>query len=193
MSQNIKKRMIVLCTSYKQIQSLKNFAKKYDKELGGKVIFQDSISSKKVLLNKYLNNVDSILIGTNTFWEGLDLPKDKLEILLIIKIPFSNPYNPIVKSKIDYLSSLGLNSFLDYQLPESILKLKQGIGRLIRRCLLIMLLINLLMNLLIDLLINLRINLLINLLIKLLIDLLIDLLIKLLISLLVNLLVNLLF
>ena len=130
--QNIKKRMLVLCTSYSQIQNLKDIARKYGNELGNKILFQDSISSRKILLNKYLDSPDSVLVGTNTFWEGLDLPNDKLEILLIIKIPFSNPYNPIVKSKIDYISSLGMNSFLDYQLPESVLKMKQGIGRLIR-------------------------------------------------------------
>ena len=124
--------MLVLCTSYSQIQNLKDIARKYGNELGNKILFQDSISSRKILLNKYLDSPDSVLVGTNTFWEGLDLPNDKLEILLIIKIPFSNPYNPIVKSKIDYISSLGMNSFLDYQLPESVLKMKQGIGRLIR-------------------------------------------------------------
>ena len=130
--QNIKKRMLVLCTSYKQIQTLRDISDKHSSKLEDNFLFQDSTSSRQVLLNKYLNQSNTVLIGTNTFWEGLDLPNEKLEILLIVKIPFSNPYNPIVKSKIDYLSNLGMNSFLDYQLPESILKLKQGIGRLIR-------------------------------------------------------------
>ena len=71
-------------------------------------------------------------IGTSTFWEGIDLPEDKLEILLIAKLPFSNPNAPIVQAKIDYYQSLGMSSFNDFQLPEAILKLRQGMGRLIR-------------------------------------------------------------
>ena len=79
-----------------------------------------------------VNNSDSVLFGTNTFWEGIDLPEDKLEILLITKLPFSNPNAPIVQAKIDYYQSLGMSSFNDFQLPEAILKLRQGMGRLIR-------------------------------------------------------------
>ena len=55
-----------------------------------------------------------------------------LEMILIVKLPFSNPFNPIVEAKIDFYRGLGMNPFLDYQLPEAILKLRQGIGRLIR-------------------------------------------------------------
>ena len=73
-----------------------------------------------------------MLFGTNTFWEGIDLPKDKLEILLIFKLPFSNPANPFIKANIKYYESNNLNSFSEYQLPEAVIKLKQGFGRLIR-------------------------------------------------------------
>ena len=58
---------------------------------------------------------------------------DKLEILVIVKMPFSNPYNPIVQAKIDQFADRNLDPFMDYQLSEAVLKLKQGIGRLIRR------------------------------------------------------------
>ena len=95
-------------------------------------MFQDSNSSRQILLNSYIRNKGSILIGTNTFWEGIDLPNDMLELLLIVKLPFSNPFNPIVEAKIDYYRGLGVNPFIEYQLPEAILKLRQGIGRLIR-------------------------------------------------------------
>ena len=129
---DINKRTLVLCTSYKQIKILKEICLKQNDQLDENILFQDPNSSRQILLNRYINNKGSILIGTNTFWEGIDLPSDMLELLLIIKLPFSNPFNPIVAAKIDYYRSIGMNPFLDYQLPETILKLRQGIGRLIR-------------------------------------------------------------
>ena len=131
-SQKLNKRMLVLCTSYSQINNFRNFFKNKTLKNLNRYLFQDTTTSKQILLRRYLDNPDSVLFGTNTFWEGIDLPNDKLEILLITKIPFSNPHAPIVEAKIDYYQSIGMNSFNDFQLPESILKLRQGIGRLIR-------------------------------------------------------------
>ena len=128
LKENMNKRMLVLCTSYKQISDFKSI---YDNN--SNIIFQDQSSSKQILLNKYFKHKDSVLFGTSSFWEGVDLPDDKLEILVIIKVPFSNPYNPIVQAKIDTYIEKQLDPFMDYQLSEAILKLKQGIGRLIRQ------------------------------------------------------------
>lgn len=124
----IKKRTLVLCTSYKQISDFKNLHK-----LEENIFFQDTTSSKQILLDNYLKYPDSILFGTSSFWEGVDLPNDKLEILLILKVPFSNPYNPVVQAKIDTYTKNKMDPFIDYQLADAILKLKQGIGRLIRQ------------------------------------------------------------
>ena len=129
---DINKRMLVLCTSYQQIKTLKDIYLKQTDKIDKNILFQDSNSSRQILLNSYIKNSGSILVGTNTFWEGIDLPNDMLELLLIVKLPFSNPFNPIVEAKIDYYRSLGVNPFVEYQLPEAILKLRQGIGRLIR-------------------------------------------------------------
>ena len=85
-----------------------------------------------LLLSDYLQHPNSVLFGTNTFWEGIDLPKDKLEILIIFKLPFSNPKDPFVKANIDYYNSNNLDAFSQYQLQDAIIKLKQGFGRLIR-------------------------------------------------------------
>ena len=130
-NENIKKRMLVLCTSYKQISDLK--LKFDDYKINKNIFFQDTLTSRQTLLNQYLLNENSILFGTTSFWEGVDLPEDKLEILIIIKMPFSNPYNPIVQAKIDTFVNRNLDPFHNYQLSEAILKLKQGIGRLIRK------------------------------------------------------------
>ena len=130
-SSKMKKRMLVLCTSYKQIKQLKNMFNNY--QLNKNLFFQDSLSSRQTLLKQYLLFEDSILFGTASFWEGVDLPHDKLEILIIVKMPFSNPYNPIVQAKIDTFINRNMDPFKNYQLSEAILKLKQGIGRLIRK------------------------------------------------------------
>ena len=127
LKQNLNKRMLVLCTSYKQISDFKKICN------DDSMLFQEISSSKKILLDKYLKVKNSILFGTSSFWEGVDLPADKLEVLFIIKLPFSNPYNPIVQAKIESYLDKNLDPFMDYQLSESILKLRQGIGRLIRR------------------------------------------------------------
>ncbi len=131
-SESLNKRMLVLCTSYSQIINFKKNIQNKSFKNFSKYLFQEKTSSKQILLKQYLNNSDSVLFGTNTFWEGIDLPEDKLEILLITKLPFSNPNAPIVQAKIDYYQSLGMSSFNDFQLPEAILKLRQGMGRLIR-------------------------------------------------------------
>ena len=123
----ISKRTLVLCTSYKQILNFKNLLSNFEN-----TYFQDKTTSKEILLKNYLSNKNSILFGTSSFWEGVDLPNDKLEILVILKVPFSNPYNPIVEAKIEQFREKNIDPFINYQLSEAILKLKQGFGRLIR-------------------------------------------------------------
>jgi len=130
-SNNMNKRILVLCTSFKQIDT-------FEKNINQMVpnhknfIFQSKGKSKNILLSTYLEKKNSVLFGVNTFWEGIDLPKDKLEILIIFKIPFSNPYDPYIKSNIEYYQSKNMDGFMNYQVEDAILKLKQGFGRLIR-------------------------------------------------------------
>ena len=119
--------MLVLCTSYKQIINFKNILSNFDN-----IYYQDKTTSKDILIKNYLSNNNSILFGTSSFWEGVDLPNDKLEILIILKVPFSNPYNPIVEAKIEKFRNNNIDPFINFQLSEAILKLKQGFGRLIR-------------------------------------------------------------
>ena len=128
---NLQKRMLVLCTSYKQISDLKLLFSNY--ELNKNLFFQDNLTSRQTILEQYLLHENSILFGTSSFWEGVDLPEDKLEILIIVKMPFSNPYNPIVQAKRDIFINRNMDPFNSYQLSEAVLKLKQGIGRLIRK------------------------------------------------------------
>ena len=80
----------------------------------------------------YIENPGSILLGTHSFWQGIDLKGDLLKSLVITKLPFLPPERPDVEAKSKYIEKCGGNSFSGYQLPAAVIKFKQGIGRLIR-------------------------------------------------------------
>ena len=73
-----------------------------------------------------------MLLGTASFWEGVDVQGVALRLVVIDKLPFASPEDPQVRARSQYLQSQGINAFRDYQLPEAALALKQGVGRLIR-------------------------------------------------------------
>jgi len=128
----LKKRMLILCTSYKQVKSIGNNLLNNNKIDNDIIFMQASKFSKNSILKNYKKSKNSILIGTSTFWEGIDLARDLLEILVIVRIPFGNPSNPYNKNLSEKIQSIGGNPFYDLELPNAILKMKQGIGRLIR-------------------------------------------------------------
>jgi ATP-dependent DNA helicase DinG len=84
------------------------------------------------LLEEFRSDGDGVLLGTASFWEGVDVKGAALRLVIIEKLPFASPDEPIVKARIDYITSRGGNAFRDFQLPEAALALKQGVGRLIR-------------------------------------------------------------
>jgi len=126
------KRTLVLCTSYKQVRAISNNLKNNFNLNDDNLFIQTSKHSKKKLLDNFKSSTAGILIATSTFWEGVDLKGDLLEVLFIIRIPFVNPSNPYSYHLSNKIESQGGNSFYDLQLPNAILKLKQGVGRLIR-------------------------------------------------------------
>ncbi len=84
------------------------------------------------LLEDFRADGDGVLLGTASFWEGVDVKGAALRLVIIEKLPFASPDEPLVKARVDYLQSRGGNPFRDFQLPEAALALKQGVGRLIR-------------------------------------------------------------
>lgn len=88
--------------------------------------------SRNLLIEKFRSNVDSVLFGLDSFWLGIDVPGESLSNLIITKLPFTVPDHPLIEARMEYIDSKGGNSFMDYSLPEAILKFKQGAGRLIR-------------------------------------------------------------
>ncbi|MFO8061856.1 MAG: ATP-dependent DNA helicase [bacterium] len=124
---NHKKRTLVLTTSYDQIAYIR-------KHLRGKdIFFQKKNGNYDLLLDKYKNFQESVLIGTSRFWEGVDLPGDLLEVIIMLKMPFAVPSDPVIKKRNERIAREGKNPFMEYTLPTAVLRMKQGIGRLIRK------------------------------------------------------------
>ena len=87
---------------------------------------------RQAIIKGMHQNPNGILFGTSSFWEGVDLPGDLLEILVLVKLPFDVPSEPLIKSYSNYINISGGNSFMEYSLPESVIRFRQGFGRLIR-------------------------------------------------------------
>ncbi len=87
---------------------------------------------KQVLLERFEQSGRAVLLGSQSFWEGVDMPGEALSLVIIDKLPFAPPDDPVVAARIARINESGGNAFMEYQLPEAVISLKQGAGRLIR-------------------------------------------------------------
>jgi len=119
---------LLLFTSYNM---LKNVKKILERKIDNTIYSQEGISPSKAL-NYYINDQGSVLMGTHSFWQGIDLPGDLLRGVIITRLPFAVPDTPIMEAKFERLREAGKNPFVYLQIPEAVLKMKQGAGRLLR-------------------------------------------------------------
>ena len=121
-------RAFLLFTSYRALNEAQRLL---DRKLDYPILVQGSLP-KHQLLEKFKQLGNAILLGTGSFWEGVDVRGEALSCVIIDKLPFASPGEPVMQARLDAIRKAGGNPFMDYQLPQAVIALKQGAGRLIR-------------------------------------------------------------
>ncbi len=121
-------RAFFLFTSHR---ALNQAAELLEKKIKYPLFIQGS-RPKALLLEQFKATDNAVLLGTSSFWEGVDVRGEALSCVIIDKLPFSSPGDPVLKARLDAMSQQGKNPFFEYQLPTAVIALRQGIGRLIR-------------------------------------------------------------
>jgi Rad3-related DNA helicase len=132
LAEEISRGMMVLFTSYSSLKETYRAVNPYLKKIGTTLLAQGYGASRTNLLNQFRKEKKSVLFGTDSFWEGIDIIGDALEVLIINKLPFPVPSEPIIEANIEDISKKGKDPFLEYYVPEAVIKFRQGFGRLIR-------------------------------------------------------------
>lgn len=127
-----KGKALVLFTNSFLMKETAALVKDNFNEKGIELFMQGEGMARNILIDKFRENINSVLFGLDSFWLGVDVPGESLSNLIITKLPFTVPDHPLIQARMEYIDSKGGNSFMDYSLPEAILKFKQGAGRLIR-------------------------------------------------------------
>jgi ATP-dependent DNA helicase DinG len=130
----LKGKTVVLTTTLRALKTIGEHLQNRLNQSGDNIeVLVQGSRPKRQLLTQFLNQPQSILVGSHSFWEGIDIAGNALQCVIIDKLPFPPLGDPLVKAKSRYLESLGRNPFADYFLAETAIALKQGAGRLIRR------------------------------------------------------------
>ena len=131
--QAAKGRTFILSTSLKAMSEISALLKnEFDERNINLPILTQGEDSKKILIDRFKSYGNAILIGSMSFWEGIDVRGSSLSLVIIDKLPFQSPGDPVFESKINRIKMQGENPFMTFQLPKAIITLKQGAGRLIR-------------------------------------------------------------
>ena len=125
-------RAFVLYTAYRMLNtSFQNLEEPL--KAAGILALKQGDGSRSQLLDTFRRDISSVLFGTDSFWEGVDVEGSALEVVVIIKLPFRVPTEPIVEARVEDIERKGGNAFYEYTVPQAIIRFKQGFGRLIRR------------------------------------------------------------
>ena len=126
-------RTFVLTTTLRSLQSIgEQLRLEFERHGDALTVLVQGQAPKRLLMERFLEDPRSVLVGSQSFWEGIDVPGDALQCVVIDKLPFPPPGDPLVEARVKRLEGEGRNAFSDYFVAEAAVSLKQGAGRLIR-------------------------------------------------------------
>jgi ATP-dependent DNA helicase DinG len=126
-------RAFFLCTSLRAMQRVHELLREvFEREKLDYPILLQGQGSRSHMLERFRKIGNAVLIGSQSFWEGVDVRGEALSLVVIDKLPFAPPDDPVLAARIDKINKEGRNAFMEYQLPRAVINLKQGAGRLIR-------------------------------------------------------------
>jgi ATP-dependent DNA helicase DinG len=127
-----KGKAFVLFTSYRMLQAATSALAPWFAERNIALYAQSDGLPRSKMVEAFKADVDSVIFGADSFWQGVDVPGEALSNVIIVRLPFSVPSHPLLEARLEAIRRRGGNPFVEHQVPEAVIKLKQGFGRLIR-------------------------------------------------------------
>ncbi len=125
-------KAFVLFTSHRLLRSVAETMADFFDERGWTLLAQGMGMQRQRMVEKFREDIHSVLFGTESFWAGVDVPGEALSNVIITRLPFAVPDHPLTAARLEEIEAEGKNPFMEYSVPEAIIKLRQGVGRLIR-------------------------------------------------------------
>ena len=124
--------LFCLFTSHRALNAAKKWFRSRKTRLGGRKLLVQGSAPRDDLLRRFRDSGNAVLLGTGSFWEGVDVRGTALTVVAIDKLPFASPADPLMMARLEFIRREGGNGFAEHQLPQAALAMKQGAGRLLR-------------------------------------------------------------